>query len=332
MPEPDYPYPPGYYLALCEHAAEPAFESAFEQETYWGGPWGAADEVGPLRSVLMRRLRDEWRVVRADCFDERAQALMDPAGRWYWADRALPDIERAKAEQQGLIDALTAEGVTVHLVDGYDEAHIRGIYTRDPLVTVPGGAIIGRLAPTMRKGEERHILRALGALGMPILRTIHGTGMVEGGSFAKLTPTVAAYSTSIRCNEEGARQLAESLAWLGIELIIVPMGGWSIHLDGHFAMVGPELALIDPLGLPWWFEGRLHELGIETLVCPPGEDWAINSLCVRPGRVIMNDSCPRARELLESRGIEVVAIPYDEVQKGGGGIHCSTMELRREPA
>ena len=46
----------------------------------------------------------------------------------------------------------------------------------------------------------------------------------------------------------------------------------------------------------------------------------------------MCDGYPRAREALERRGVEVVAIPYDEIQKAGGGIHCSTMELVREPA
>ncbi len=331
-PEPNYPYPPAYYLALVEHAAEPPFESAHEQTTYWGREWGARDEVGPLRAVLMRKLRDEWKMVREDCWDERAQALVDPAGKWYWDDRKAPDIARAQAQQQGLIDTLEAQGVEVHLVEGYNPSHARGIYTRDPLVTVPGGAILGRLAPTMRKGEELHIHRALGALGVPILRTIHETGMLEGGSFAKLTPTVAAYSTSIRCNESGARQLQETLAWLGIELIVVPMGGWSIHLDGHFGMVAPDKALVDPLGLPWWFLDRLTELGIEQLICPPGEEWAINSLCIRPGVMVMCEGYPRTRELLESRGIEVIAIPYDEVQKGGGGIHCSTMELVRDPA
>ena len=45
----------------------------------------------------------------------------------------------------------------------------------------------------------------------------------------------------------------------------------------------------------------------------------------------MCDSCVRTRERLERRGVEVVAVPYDEVQKGGGGIHCSTMELVRDP-
>ena len=48
--------------------------------------------------------------------------------------------------------------------------------------------------------------------------------------------------------------------------------------------------------------------------------------------MVMCEGYPRTRELLESRGIEVIAIPYDEVQKGGGGIHCSTMELVRDPA
>ncbi len=41
----------------------------------------------------------------------------------------------------------------------------------------------------------------------------------------------------------------------------------------------------------------------------------------------------RARcELLERAGIEVVTIPYDEIQKNGGGVHCSTIELVRDPA
>ena len=46
----------------------------------------------------------------------------------------------------------------------------------------------------------------------------------------------------------------------------------------------------------------------------------------------MADGYPRAREPLERRGVEVVVVAYDEIQKGGGGVHCSTMELVRDPA
>ena len=187
------------------------------------------------------------------------------------------------------------------------------------------------MAPAMRRGEEPLVNRTVAALGMPILRTIAGTGLVEGGSFSSCAP-IAAYGTSFRCNEEGARQLREALAEARHRADHVPMVGWSIHLDGHLGMVAPDAALVDVNGLPHWFLDRLRELDIEPVPCPAGEEWAINSLVLRPGLVLMCDAYPRARELLERRGIEVRAIPYDEIQKGGGGVHCSTMELIRDPA
>ena len=119
---------------------------------------------------------------------------------------------------------------------------------------------------------------------------------------------------------------------MGIELIVVPMGGFSIHIDAHLGMVDVDKALVDAPGLPHWFLDRLSELGIEPIWCHPGEEWGINCLTVRPGRVIMPDDSPRTAELLERRGLEVVRIPYFELHKNGGGIHCSTMELRRDPA
>ena len=327
----DFPYPVGYAVSLCPAVPEPAFEAPDEQTRVWGREWGSHDEVGPLRRVLVRAPRRELERVRADCWDERAQALVDPDGGWYWESREPPDLELMRAQHAGLVAALEAEGVEVVHVAGDGGEHLtRPYFTRDPLCTVPGGAIIGRMAPAMRRGEEALVAAAVAAQGMPILRTIHGTGLLEGGSFVKLTPTLAAYGTSIRCNEEGARQLREVLEVLGIELLVLPMCGYSIHLDGHLGMVDTDKALVDPLGLPYWFLDRLAAEGIEAIPCPPGEEWAINSLCLSPGRVLMCEGYGRAREALERRGVEVLTIPYDEVQKAGGGVHCSTMELVRD--
>jgi N-dimethylarginine dimethylaminohydrolase len=325
--------PEGYHLSLCPAVPEPPFHDAAELEQVWGRRWGATDEVGRLRVVLVRAPGREYDLVRADAWNEAAGALVDPGGMWYWESRDPPDRELVAAQHDGLVAALRAEGVEVVFVEEQGPAHLsRPVYTRDPLLTVPGGAIIGRMAPAMRRGEEPLVTRAVAAAGMPILRTITGTGLVEGGSFVKLRPTVAAYGTSIRCNDEGARQLGEAVAELGIELIVVPMAGWSIHLDAHLGMLSPEAALVEVSGLPYWFLDRLRALGIEPVPCPEGEEWAINSLALAPGRILMCDRYPRTRALLERRGMEVVAIPYDEIQKGGGGVHCSTMELVRDPA
>ena len=80
-------------------------------------------------------------------------------------------------------------------------------------------------------------------------------------------------------------------------------------------------------GSPTGSSSVFPKLGIELIWCHPDELWAINSLTLGSGRVLMCDRYPYTAERLERRGVEVVLIPYDEIQKNGGGIHCSTMEL-----
>jgi N-dimethylarginine dimethylaminohydrolase len=184
----------------------------------------------------------------------------------------------------------------------------------------------------MRRGEEADLTRVVGSEGMPILSTIIGTGTLEGGSFVKLRPGLAAFGTSIRCNAEAAEQLRSILAGIGWELLVVPLPGFTIHLDLHLAMLDVDKALVDVPGLPFWFLEELKARGIETVYPEPGEAWGLNALCLRPGRVLMAEGSPRTAERLDRAGVEVVTVPYDEIHKNGGGVHCSTMELVREPA
>jgi N-dimethylarginine dimethylaminohydrolase len=313
-----------------EGAAEPPFHE--ELAEVWGAQFGAHDEVGVLRRVMVRAPGDEFEMISGDAWDEELGALVDPHGRWYWTDRRPPDLDLVHSQHEGLVSALQAEGVEVEVVEPLGSPFIKSIYTRDPSITVPGGAIVGRMGVRMRRGEEPHTTRALAAAGMPILGTITGTGTLEGGSFTKLRPGLAALGTSIRCNHEGERQLRALLDLIGVELIRVPIAGYSIHIDLHLAMVDVNRALIDPAGLPYDFLVTLRELGIETIDVAPGEEWGINLLCLRPGRVLMAEGSPQTAERLSQAGVEVITIPYGEIQKNGGGVHCSTIELVRDPA
>jgi N-dimethylarginine dimethylaminohydrolase len=322
--------PPDLHQTRMEPAAEPPFHE--ELESVWGAAWGASDEVGPLRKVLVRRPGDELAAVRADAWDEEAQALVDPDGRWYWTDRTPPDLDRVHAQHAGLVSTLEAEGVEVVTAEPLGGGFVKAIYTRDPLVTIPGGAVIGRMAVRVRRGEEAAVTREVAAAGLPILSTLTGTATLEGGSFVKLRPGLAAFGTSIRCNAEGARQLRDVLARIGWELIVVPLPGYTIHLDLHLAMVDVDRALVNAPGLPFDFLERLRAEGIETLHAEPGEEWGLNALCLRPGRVLMAEGSPRSADMLDRAGVDVVTVPYDEIHKNGGGVHCSTMELLRETA
>jgi N-dimethylarginine dimethylaminohydrolase len=322
--------PPDLHQKRMAAAAEPPFHD--ELEAVWGERWGAWDEVGPLRRVLVRRPGDEFERIRADAWDEEAQALVDPDGGWYWTDRRPPDLDLVADQHAALVAALEREGVEVVVAEPLGGRFAKSIYVRDPLVTVPGGAVIGRMAVRMRRGEEPDLTRIVAAEGLPILATITGTGTVEGGSFVKLRPGLAAFGTTIRCNPEGAAQLRAVLERIGWELLVVPLSGYTIHLDLHLTMVDVNRALVDVPGLPYWFLEELESRGFELITPEPGEAWALNALCLRPGRVLMAEGSPRTAERLAAAGIEVVTVPYDEIQKAGGGVHCSTMELLREPA
>lgn len=311
-------------------AEEPPFEA--ELADTWGERWGSSDEVGRLRRVLVQRPGRALEAVRTDAWDPERGALTDPEGRWYWTDRTPPDLDRIGAEHAGLISALDREGIEVDVAEPQGEGFVKAVYARDPSISVPGGAIVGRMGVAMRRGEEAYATRTLAALGMPILGTITGTGTLEGGSFVKLRRDLALLGTSIRCNRIGAEQLRQLLSQIGMELRIVPIPGYSIHLDLHLAMVDAERALVDPTGIPYDVLEDLRDLGIETIEAAPGEGWGLNLLCLAPGRVLMAEGSPRTADRLVGAGVEVVTVPYTELQKNGGGVHCSTIELIRDPA
>lgn len=54
----------------------------------------------------------------------------------------------------------------------------------------------------MRRGEEYVLTKNVAAHGVPILRTINGTGTLEGGNFAIIDPKHAAIGYSQRTNME----------------------------------------------------------------------------------------------------------------------------------
>ena len=55
-----------------------------------------------------------------------------------------------------------------------------------------------------------------------------------------------------------------------------------------------------------------------------------NCIALEPGKVLFSETGVRTRKNLEKAGVEVLTVDITEINKMGGGIHCSTLPLKRD--
>jgi N-dimethylarginine dimethylaminohydrolase len=328
--------PPGWIynetVRMFATPGEPGFEDEHELRTYWGRAWGIDNDVGRIRSVLMHRPGAEMAVIDPTKRIEAIGSFGDLEAGWYFQSDSVPPVDEMQAQHDALVAALTSHGVEIEYIDGDPGKRLKACYTRDPLIMVKGGAIICRMGTRIRRGEELAVTRTLARLGVPILRTLSGTALMEGGSFAWLNERTAVIGCRIRVNREGAEQVGEVLKRQGVELIVIDLVGYDIHIDGSFLMIDRDLALVDPFGLPYSFLERLKALKIRTVEISPADDkWIVNSLAVAPGELIMPEGATnQTLDALAGHGVRWTVLPYAKMQLNGGGIHCSTTPLIRD--
>jgi N-dimethylarginine dimethylaminohydrolase len=319
-------------IKLFGSQPEPGFESQEQQTAVWGRQWGCDNDVGQIRLCLMHRPGDEMNIIDPAMRIDEIGSFGDREKGWYFQSDVIPDWDEFRAQHDALVQLLRDEGVEVVFVDDVEEDGIKSVYTRDSSIAIKGGALVTRLARSIRRGEEAHVSKTLAGLGMPILRTLHGTALMEGGSFAWLNSKTAVIARSICVNDEGCDQVEQVLNAQGAELLRIDMTGYDIHIDGALTMIDVDLAIVDPDLLPYGFLRKLDELGVRTIEIDEHDDpWIVNCLAVSPGRIIMPPGISSKTEAaLQRLNQEVIEIDYDKIQLNGGGIHCSTCPLIRD--
>ena len=308
-----------HWLALEKmyEAYHPPLETKFEDEVekYWGKRWGAPTEIGRLRTVLLHRPG-----VEIDSIDL-------PLERWRYSSK--PDLKEMIEDHERLVQAFKSEGVEVIIRLPEKESPprlVKSIYCRDPSFAVKGGMVIARMYDGLRRGEEKYHMQTYAQLGCPILRTINGTGIIEGGGVTYLDEAHVCITTGYRTNDEGARQAAEIMKTTGVEEIItVPL------YDGHepIHMVDKHTAVRNRL-VPWFFlEYLKKKIGFNLL--DGRESGARASVALRPGRVLIVEDA-KARRFLESNGLDVIEVKVPSLvhPMNSGSIHCLAMAIQRD--
>ncbi|RYM06684.1 amidinotransferase [Sporolactobacillus sp. THM7-7] len=320
---------------LDENMVQQSFEDKQLLERYWDSDWGNTNAVGKVRKVFVHRPGDEILKLNEAKYEPEAGAriLRDSKGNIlsYCLSKDPLDLAKMQEQHDRMTDVLKKEGVAVVPMVEDDVLLTNNLFTRDVGMVIPGGLILARFALKFRYGEMRRTLATAAKIGMPVLGSIQGEGFVEGGSFMVLDRQTAIVGRSIRVNQAGIDQLRAILSWQGMELIVVDLPSSMIHLDEVFNMVDVDKALVDPSNLPHWFLRMLEERGIQLIYTDPLDPpMTTNCLCLSPGKVLFTVLGERTIERLDKAGVEVIAIPVDEINKMGGGIHCSSLVLQRD--
>jgi N-dimethylarginine dimethylaminohydrolase len=212
-----------------------------------------------------------------------------------WRDlgyTAAPRLERAIDEYSRFAAILEAAGAEVRLLPPGTDTGLDSLYARDSTVASAGGVILCRMGKPARRGEPRAVASALDALGVPIRGEIVEPGTLEGGDVVWLDAHTVAVGRGYRSNDEGIRQLRALLADEIESLIVVPLPHWN----------GPGECL--------------H---LMSLLSPVDRDLAVvySPLLTVP-----------FREILISRGIDLVEVPEAELASQGTNVlalgprHC----------
>ena len=280
---------------------------------------GVSNEWGQLKAVLLHR---PGRELESSKNPDDVQMLQ------------IPDVNRAQAQHDSIANAYRQAGVKVHYVDPPASNLPNQMFVADLMFMTPEGAILARPASTVRAGEERWVNRRLAAIGIPILRSIRGTGVFEGADAAWLNPRTVLLGKGLRTNAEGAFQVSAALQDMGVDVVEVDLPKGAMHLMGMLRFADRDLALAWPHRLSKLAVETIKNAGFEVHFIPDEgeatESSALNFVTLGPRQILMPSGNPVTRAFYENLGITCVTVQIRELVKAAGAIGCLTGVLERE--
>lgn len=283
--------------------------------------YGSQSMVEPLKHVMVKR-------------PDKAFAV-DNYTKWHYT--STPNLTIAQEEHDALVSLLIDAGAEV----AYHEEHLPeladAIYVRDTSIVTDRGAVILRMGKPLRRGEEEAVARCYKKLGIPILYTLHDDARAEGGDLVWLDHNTLAVGQGFRTNQEGLRQLSDSLEALGATTIPVELPYFNgpaacLHLMSLISPVDHNLAVVYPPLMPVSFWKLLQNKGFEFVEVPDEEflTMGTNVFALAPRKCIMLEGNPITLGRLERAGCTVQTYRGNEISlKSEGGVTCLTRPLLR---
>jgi len=199
---------------------------------------------------------------------------------------APPDPGRAVAECDHFAARIEEMGARIHWMPRDEVTTLDSLYVRDASIASSAGMILCNMGKAARSTEPAAQAEAFRTLGIPVAGAVTGAAKVEGGDVVWLDPTTLAVGRGYRTNDEGIRQLRGILGE-GIDVVVAHLPHWRGPADVFHLM---------------------------SILSPIDRDLALVYSPLLPVPF---------RELLLSRGFELVEVPDEEFESMG----CNVLAL-----
>jgi dimethylargininase len=247
--------------------------------------------------------------------------------------RAEPDPVALAAEHEQL--ASTLEGFGAEVVRGRPvDGGLDAIYTFDPAIVGPDGAIVLRPGKDLRLPEALAAVEDMAAAGIPVVAALEPPATADGGDTIWLDDRTLLVGRGYRTNAAGVAALRDALPGVDVVEFDLPYfhgAGEVMHLLSLVSPVSHELAVAYLPLMPVRLVQLLAARGVRLIEVPDDEFESMgpNVLALEPGVVLMLERNRETRRRLERVGVAVQVYEGAELSKGDGGPTCLTRPLLR---
>lgn len=231
-------------------------------------------------------------------------------------ERSPVDIDLARRQWEGYVDALHAEGWETIEVPPADES-ADSTFVEDTVVVYGDLAVITLPGAESRRVETAATETTLASLGYRIAH-IEAPATLDGGDVLKHDGVVWV-GIGGRTNQAGVDQLTALLAPVGARVVGVPVSR-VLHLKTAVTAL-PDGSIVG-------FEPNVDDPTTWPAFVPVPEEPGSHVVLLDEKTVLMSSSAPQTREMFEQRGLRVVAVDISEFEKLEGCVTCLSVRLR----
>lgn len=228
-----------------------------------------------------------------------------------------PNYERALIQHQHYINALYQCDVEVTILPPI-ERFPDSCFVEDVAVATQNYALFTRPKADSRQGEVQEIEELLYCFFKKAQR-IEAPGTLEGGDVLQIENHFF-IGLSHRTNEEGAQQMARSVAQHGYTASIIPLKDL-FHLKTGVSYLGQGCILV---------RGELinHPAfsSLKQIVIDPYEAYAVNCLNIN-GTVLIAQGYPKTKKVITDLGYRVIELDMSEFRKIDGVLSCLSLRF-----